>query len=224
MSSGTRRRFEDGLHSLTGIDWDDIEVVEGAARPFLEQLGQDREILGTLLRQAREDPRLRELSEHYDILDKIVLYDAPDSGFRLRLHVFLPGYFDRPHNHRWSYSSLILRGGYTHYLYGSDEGLSKETKVAELRPQMVRTEHAGSSYTLDHSMVHAVVAEPYTVSLIVRGPARKRRFLVMDRQTSRVWWQQGAGDESEEEQAAKRMDDDRFDETIARLSDKAIAR
>jgi len=32
-------------------------------------------------------------------------------------------------------------------------------------------------------MVHAVVAEPFTVSLVVRGPAVKNRFLVMDRKT-----------------------------------------
>ena len=35
-------------------------------------------------------------------------------------------------------------------------------------------------------------AEPHTVSLIIRGPAVKDRFLVMDRKTGQSWWQYGA--------------------------------
>lgn len=222
MTPEVRQRFSDALGDLREVDWDDVEAVEAASGPLLEGLGRDTETLTALLANAREEPRLRELSEHYDILDKVVLYDDPEVGFRLRLHIFLPGYFDRPHNHRWSYSSFILHGSYQHYLYGSEDGLSEDVDVASLRPRMVRREFEGCGYTLDHTMVHAVVAEPYTVSLIIRGPARKDRFMVMDRQTNRAWWQYGAGDESEEERAAKRMDDSRFDETVARLRDLAL--
>ncbi|HEX3240431.1 MAG TPA: hypothetical protein VHR18_09875 [Solirubrobacterales bacterium] len=222
MTVEAREQLRGALEGLAGLDWDDVVAVEGASRPLLERLKDDSGLLGGLLGGSREDARLRELSEHYDILDKVVLYDDSASGFRLRLHVFLPGYFDRPHNHRWSYSSLILRGAYQHFIYGSEEGLSEETDVSALRPRMVRTESVGSSYTLDHSMVHAVVAEPYTVSLILRGPARKDRFLVMDRQTNKAWWQYGASDETEQERDAKRMDDARFDETVSRLRELGV--
>jgi hypothetical protein len=54
---------------------------------------------------------------------------------------------------------------------------------------LVRTEQPGSTYTLHYSMIHSVVAQPYTVSLIIRGPARKHRLLVMDKTTSKAWWQ-----------------------------------
>jgi len=71
--------------------------------------GTDRALLGRLANHITENPALAGLCEHYDILDKLVLHDDP-SGWRLRLHVFLDGYFDRLHNHRWTYASRILPG------------------------------------------------------------------------------------------------------------------
>lgn len=65
------------------------------------------------------------LCEHYDILDKIVPHDD-HRGWPLRLHVFFPDYFDRPHNHRWTYSSHILRGSYPHTRYGTEDQLGNE--------------------------------------------------------------------------------------------------
>jgi hypothetical protein len=118
-------------------------------------------------------------SRTYDFLDKLVLWDDP-TGFRVRLRVFLPGYFDRPRNHRWSYASRVLMGQYRHILFG-DVDLDEHVDPAALTPVMVCWEQAGSSYVLHDSMVHAVVAEAYTVSLVIRGPAVKDRFLVMDR-------------------------------------------
>src|SRR5205823_774714 len=70
-----------------------------------------------------------------------------------------------------------------------------EIAPGSLDAVMVRQETAGSAYALHHSMVHAVVAEPHTVSLVIRGPAVKDRFLVMDRKTGQSWWQYGAAQE-----------------------------
>ena len=136
----------------------------------------------------------------------------------MRLHVFLPGYFDRPHNHRWSYASTILRGQYRHYLFGDAE-LDEDIDPAASTRVMVRQEQAGSTYALHHTMVHAVVAEPYTVSLVVRGPAVKDRFLVMDRKTGESWWQYGAAKEPAEDAAKKRMSVDRFSELSGLLAE-----
>jgi hypothetical protein len=63
----------------------------------------------------------------------------------------------------------------------------------------------GHAYALHHAMVHAVVAEPFTVSLVIRGPAVKDRFLVMDRTTGQSWWQYGAAWESGAQAERKRM-------------------
>jgi len=190
---------------LSGLDWNDLPEVEKACDRLLTELDDDRALLRTAADAIQGDAHLQSLCEHYDILDKLVLHDDP-SGFRVRLHVFAPGHYDRPHNHRWTYAARILTGSYRHTLYGTEDGFDESVDVGRLRPRMVRTERAGSTYTLHHSMVHAAVAEPYTVSLIVRGPAVKDRFLVTDRDSGEVWWQHGAATESARDAAAKRMD------------------
>ncbi|MGH3402047.1 MAG: hypothetical protein ACRDRJ_05935 [Streptosporangiaceae bacterium] len=203
------------IEPLRSLDWQDTDAVEGTAVKALTLLTSDRRTLRDILLDLPERPDLLGLCEHYDILDKIVLHDDP-SGVRVRLHIFLPGYFDRPHNHRWSYASTILWGQYRHYLFGDAE-LDESINPANLKALMVRDEQTGSTYALHHTMVHAVVAEPYTVSLVIRGPAVKDRFLVMDRKTGQSWWQYGAGQEPASDAEQKRMSPGRLTELTDRL-------
>jgi hypothetical protein len=205
------------IEPLRSLDWDDIDAVEHTARKALAALADDPHAIRETLLSLPERPDLMKLCEHYDILDKIVLHDD-ESGVRLRLHVFLPGYFDRPHNHRWSYASTILRGEYRHYLFGDAE-LDTEVDSSALRALQVRQEHAGNSYALHHTMVHAVVAEPFTVSMVLRGPAVKDRFLVMDRKTGESWWQYGANLESTASAEQKQMSVERLTELTDWLRD-----
>jgi hypothetical protein len=208
--------IQDHAARLRGIDWNDAEQVENASEHILRHLAGDRTALRAAVQTAADDPHLRNLCEQYDILDKIVLHDDP-SGFRIRLHLFGSDHYDRPHNHRWTYSARLLTGAYTHTLYGTDEGFDETTDVSKLQPKMVRTERPGYGYTLHHTMVHAAVAEPNTVSLIVRGPAVKDRFLVTDRATGQIWWQHGAATESLVEAAVKRLTDPLFADCTAAL-------
>ncbi len=204
------------VEELRYIDWDDIDEVELMCREALDQLAANPSIIRGRLNDLPNRPELMNLCEHYDILDKIVLASEDDPGVRLRLHVFLPGYFDRPHNHRWSYASKILRGHYRHYLFGNAE-LDDHVEPTKLPVLHVREEPVGTTYALHHSMVHAVVAEPFTASLVIRGPAVKDKFLVMDRHTNEAWWQFGAKDESENEATAKQMSRARFAEVTGWL-------
>jgi hypothetical protein len=71
-------------------------------------------------------------------------------------------------------------------------------------------------------MIHSVVARPYTVTLIVRGPAVKDRFLVTDRHTGRAWWQYGAAREDPAEAARKRMSADQAQACRRRLTEEGI--
>jgi predicted metal-dependent enzyme (double-stranded beta helix superfamily) len=204
----------------SAVDWDDLTAVTAVSDTLLTALDADRTLLRELTERAIDDPDLLLLCEHYDILDKLVLHDDP-TGWRL--HVFLPGYFDRPHNHRWTYSSRILRGSYTHTLYGTDDQLSDgEIDVMALQPRMVRTESAGDFYTLHHTMLHSVTAEPYTTSLIARGPAVKDRFLVTDRVTGQAWWQYGAATESSDEATRKRMNISQASACLQRLTELGV--
>ncbi|WP_280465349.1 hypothetical protein [Nocardia brasiliensis] len=210
--------IEDITEQLGWIDWNDINDVETICRGFFARLAAEPGIVRARLEALPQRPELLGLCEHYDILDKIVLFNDPDTGIRVRLHIFLPGYFDRPHNHRWSYASRILRGHYRHYLFGNAE-LDDHIEPAKLPVLHVREEPIDTTYALHHSMVHAVVAEPFTVSLVVRGPAVKDRFLVSDRKTGQAWWQFGAAQESPEESQRKQMTPARLQEAIERLTD-----
>jgi hypothetical protein len=205
-----KNMMETVVEPLRSLDWEDTDAVEAATVKALAMLISQRRMLRGILLDLPERPDLLGLCEHYDILDKIVLHDDP-SGVRVRLHVFLPGYFDRPHNHRWSYASTILRGQYRHYLFGNAD-LDEPIDPANLKALMVRDEQPGSTYALHHTMVHAVVAEPYTVSLVIRGPAVKDRFLVMDRKTGQSWWQYGASQEPAYDAEQKRMSVERLAE------------
>ncbi|MFF0458684.1 hypothetical protein [Nocardia africana] len=215
-------KIADGMDAaaatLCTIDWNDIDLVERAAFEFFEDVAADPAIVRARMDDLHNRPELLSLCEHYDILDKVVLFADPQSGVRIRLHIFLPGYFDRPHNHRWTYASRILRGQYRHFLFGNAE-LDEQVDPAKLGVLQVREEPVGIGYALHHSMVHAVVAEPFTVSLVVRGPALKDRFLVSDRKTGEAWWQYGAGQESVEDALRKRMTPARLQEVIGNLEE-----
>ncbi|WP_433194336.1 hypothetical protein ACQP1G_37105 [Nocardia sp. CA-107356] len=209
------------VEELCWIDWNDIDEVEEACSLVLKELASNPGTVRARLDDLPNRPELLNLCEHYDILDKIVLFSDDNPGVRVRLHIFLPGYFDRPHNHRWSYASRILRGHYRHYLFGNAE-LDEQVDPAKLPVLQAREEPVGTSYALHHSMVHAVVAEPFTVSLVVRGPAVKDRFLVMDRKTGESWWQYGAKEESAEEAKAKQMSRTRFAEVTGWLEEWGV--
>jgi hypothetical protein len=212
-----KNMMEAVIEPLRPLDWEDTNAIEAATVKALTRLASQQRTLRGILLDLPQRPDLLGLCEHYDILDKIVLHDDP-SGVRVRLHVFLPGHFDRPHNHRWSYASTILRGRYRHFLFG-DADLDESIDPVGLKALMVRDEQPGSTYALHHTMVHAVVAEPYTVSLVIRGPAVKDRFLVMDRKTARSWWQYGARQESADETKRKRMSIERLAELTNSLID-----
>lgn len=110
---------------------------------------------------------------------------------------------------------MILRGEYRHYLFGN-AALDETIDPGSLTALQVRQERVGTVYALHHTMVHAVVAEPFTVSLVLRGPAIKDRFLVMDRKTGESWWQYGAHQESATSAAEKQM-------SLERLSNLTVS-
>ncbi|MFF9769073.1 hypothetical protein ACF1GT_21120 [Streptomyces sp. NPDC014636] len=161
--------------SLSEVDWRDAAWTARALEDALRRFARPDRLAG-LLRSARTDPRLLGLSEVRPWGNRMVLYEDPSSGARLRLQHWAGGDKDphgRPHNHRWAFASTILHGSYVHRLYG--EVADVERRLAEeggpARPLLERTESAGSSYVLPPQTVHSATAAAGTVSLLLRGPA-----------------------------------------------------
>lgn len=188
---------------------------------ILRQLASDKILLRKLVLNLPNQPDLFAYSEHYDILDKIVLFVSEDQKIRVRLHVFSDEYYDRPHNHRWTYSSYILSGGYIHSIFVPCRE-KKDLEIGDIKQVMLRHERSGGGYTLHHSQYHSVVADPNTVSLIYRGPSEKDRFRLFDSKTGESWWQYGAASETKEEKNTKQMSLVRFEKILQKLEQLEI--
>ncbi len=137
------------MGDVTAVDWNDLPAVDKLLRALDEDCSMQRHLADA----DAGTPGLVRLCEHYDILDKIVLATTRPGG----------------------------GCGYTCSCpaTSTDRTTTAGPTPAALTPRMVRTEQPGDTYTLHHSMIHSVVAEPYTVSLIVRGPAATDRFAAL---------------------------------------------
>ena len=202
------------LAGLRSIDWDDTGSILGGCIPAFDAITPA--VLANLLETLQADPRLQAMCERYDFLDKLVLHDMPDAGVRIRLHLYRDGYYDRPHNHRWSFASRILCGQYGHRIFGTDDAFTEDTDPATLRPLCERAETPGSTYALHHASVHTVQASSSTISLLIRGPAAKDRFLILDRAAEGSFWAYGAASETPQQRAAKTMTPAILHDAIAR--------
>lgn len=175
------------------IDWSDFEKASDQSRDLVRRLAADRHTLGKLVRHVGEDDKLMEMCERHRLLDKVVFYDDLPRGMRLRLHFSTDYHLDRPHDHRFSFTTLIIRGEYTHVWHEPDESVDpNELTVEDLLAKFATVEREGACYTLHHSLLHTTITTDDTVSLFLRGPAEKERSIVTDRETGRVWWRYGA--------------------------------
>lgn len=209
--------MSDSLSELSRrTDWEDLAQVSDRSRSVFSELLHEGG-LARALNDLRTDEHLRGMCERYDFLDKLVLFDDRSTSVRVRLHLFRAGYYDRPHNHRWSFASRILRGQYVHRLYGREDVILDAEGDADLEPIMERVERDGDEYVLHHNSVHAVQADEDTISLVLRGPSSKERFLIRDLQTGGSFWVHGAADESPQTRAQKVMQPAVLDATINRV-------
>lgn len=206
------------------VDWNDFEAAGEITRKTVHALAEDKAALRDLVYAVEHKPELLAMCERHQLLDYIVLYDALDRGIRLRLHISTDDHYDRPHDHRFSFSSRIVTGGYTHTWYHLDsdlyQGDASEARqylsrhnpdpqghahLDKLTPHVIRWESPGSCYTMHHSAIHTTFTTPDTVSLFLRGPVEKDRSVIMDPAAGTLWWRFGRQEEPEERRREKSM-------------------
>jgi len=191
------------LDKFDNINWNDYEQSCVASQDFLLQIAGDKTFLSDLLNEASQDSNLRGKCEKYDLMTKLVLYEGANET-RLRLHVFHDDYFDRPHNHRWAYTSNIIHGSYIHRLFISEKA-ALNSSIEDLTLTKYELRKVNQPYSLNNNIFHSITSNGVTVTMIVRGPAKSDTFRVMDRVSGEVWNQQGAENESEEERRIKQL-------------------
>lgn len=135
---------------------------------------------------------------HYNKFDKLVLISSMEPRYDLRMHVWWPNSHtistENIHNHKWDFSSVLLRGSYSFEVYeesstgremyehsyvtraGSDSYQMPFHRRANLELTSKGCMSAGDSYSLSHDILHRVICDlsATTISLVIRGASKKK--------------------------------------------------
>lgn len=206
------------MNALPAVDWSDIEAAAEITRGIALQLSGDRELLRSLVDRVPTTAPLRQKCECHALDDKIVIWDAPEKGLRIRLRLANVKQYERVHNHRYSFTAHLLYGTYYHTLYGTDQKLDETADVTRFWPRMVREEHTGATITLHHEQLHTTLTDPETISLMIQSPAQKERAFMIRKSDGQVWWRLGQADEDDERRREVQMSDERFAHWRSRLT------
>jgi hypothetical protein len=200
------------------LDWNRPEEASRISREIAQELASNRALLRSMVLAAATNGDLKMLAEKHNELNYIVLYDALDRGFRLRLHRFSKGLEDIPHNHRFSFSSAILSGSYIHTMYNLLSSVSGQSvtpwtldqpigsfidkslehiAVTGLQEVLQTRQIAGTSYTMSHHAIHkTAMPEEDAFSVFVRSPAQKRCSLQLEPEKRTYRWKFGREEEA----------------------------
>lgn len=163
------QRVDGAIEGFSTLPWESPSLFGCIVEPWLRQTSATDGLLAALLARVLENPKLFSAGELNPTLTKIVLAHSRDWNIQLRLHFFVVGADARPHDHRWPFSSVILKGGYRHSIYapldGAPDGLIALSS---------RHEGAGDAYSLSEHAIHTTEVAEATVSLMLRGPSRKQ--------------------------------------------------
>jgi hypothetical protein len=168
---------------MAAIDFEDTHSLLTGGERLLRYAAEPSRLAALLSRPLKESALLAKC-ERFNLFEKIVLYEDPVRRSRLRLHLF-GDEVEEVHHHRASFASLVLRGSYTHLLYGDEKSLGDSAGGVEFRPLFAQEQRPGSSYALHHAMMHATLAKPETVTLMLQAPTARRSFRIYDLKTGR---------------------------------------
>lgn len=176
MSAATIPEWLDAELAL--LDWNDLKQLDERGAVLLERLA-DPGALGALVARVMQTPALLAMCERFELFEKVVLHRCVQPDVRLRLHVFGDRFVEAAHNHRSAFVARLINGSYQHLLYGEADRLD-DARAHAFKPILAARLRSGEGYSLGASAVHSTMAEPGTVSLVIRGPAVAGTFRILD--------------------------------------------
>jgi hypothetical protein len=205
--------------------WDDTAAAREAALPLLSALAEKPQLMIDAMEHAMEDPELFPRSEADHFFDRAVLFEDYTRGCSIRLQHLHNEEYDRPHNHRATFVTSVLAGGYRHKVYGAPDDLDRRTgsvpmgpdEVARMRVLVDRHERVGSVYCIHHTTVHSTSPTADHLSVLVRAPSAKDRLFFVDDARGGAYWHWGSQFENPEEVAERRMTRQRMTDMIHRV-------
>lgn len=193
------------LKQLEGLNWEDMKLVASITSDLLHDLGTDPLRLASAVEYVMQEEKLLcrcETNEHFH---RIILHDDPRNRYRIILLSMHPNDRDIIHNHRATFSTLVLTGGYSHGIYSST-GLN-EARSGMMLPMQVmqRNEEPGSIYSLHYQTLHSTRPTPNHMSIIIRGPSALEKRIIIDPVNESPVWLDGGSDNPNTELSDKRM-------------------
>ena len=190
MLAQLSKQVDDWCRSAAAVDWNGSFSSLEACQALSQQLTESK-FLQELLMTLPINSKLLEQCEQLQGIKKLVLIDDTANDIKLRIHLFEDYAFDVAHNHKWSFFSTVLKGGYTQFLHG-EVGNNATTEDIQKMPVSTATRYEeGDSYFLRHNMVHSLRALPKTVTLVIRGPILRQQSLWHDFKSKKQWYHQG---------------------------------
>lgn len=162
------------------IDWDDLETAAVLTQRLIREFAADKATFRRLLLAVEHDPYLWSKCEEDVVEDKIVLWDDIAKGLRIRLRMSTAHQAQLAHNHRFSFTNLVLRGTYLHRNYVARGGFGPDTLPDDVETVCVHEDRAGDCFTIHHNALHSTpFTDLGTISLVLRGNPVKERAPVM---------------------------------------------
>jgi hypothetical protein len=165
---------------LDTIEWSRDSVAQKQINAFLSGFAPEQGAFWQQLKRfaQSQQTKLERLSVETPTHFKWLIYFSGEYHYRVWLHLYKPvmsrgsGYAIIPHNHRYSFTSLILRGGFcsTEYEIKHRDGSVFSECVAVKRNRL----ETGKIYTLSSESVHALSDFIHPcATLIVQNPPVK---------------------------------------------------
>ena len=227
--------------AVPDLAWDDLETVHAQAAPVLANLAANRPLLRELVLGARDDERIWRKCEEGVVEDKIVLWDEPEHGFRLRLRMCTRPQEEMVHQHRFSFVNYVLRGSFLHRNYDVDGVFDEHISPDQVSTICIHEDVAGHCFTIHHAAPHSTPLPGFgTINLVLRGPAMKDRAPVLFNEArggqqptgtdtkfaepeaavrGHVFWRIGEKDETPERRAERQMSDETYRSWVRRFEE-----
>ncbi len=237
------------LHDIKPFDWNsDLLAASRTGEDILRRLADDKMLMRALIEHAAADPYLWSKCEEDLVEDKIVLWDDVDRNLRIRLRMSIAPQQRLAHNHRFSFTNLVLRGTYTHWIYQPLDTFDEKTRLEDVKEVVLHEDRAGDCFTIHHDTLHSTpFTEEHTISLVLRGNPVKERAPVMFKESRQraefekqvtlarggeiepavadvgdMFWRVGEDRESEDRRKERRMTEERHAFWLRQLTDYGI--
>ena len=243
---------ESFFNELPAIDWNyDFASVSTVTENIIRKFAEDKDLFRRVLMRVPNERYLWEKCEEDVTEDKIVLWDDVDKNIRIRLRMSTKPQQRLAHSHRFSFTNLVLRGRYTHWVYMANEDFHPEINIDDVREVVIQEDKMGDCFSIHHETLHSTpFTEEETISLVLRGNPLKRRapvvfkesrgreealFKLRDRKDNPTlekepdvalkgdgFWRIGQDEEDAERRNERQMSRDRFDYWCGKLEEYGL--